>query len=52
LFLIASKNTYIKVIDIANIYINIFKEFKNINAIIAFINVISNLYINKSLSNN
>ena len=51
LFLIANKNIYIKVINVASIYINIFKKLKNINAIIAFINVINNLYIDKSSNN-
>jgi len=52
LFLITNKNIYIKVINIASIYINIFKKLKNINAIIVFINVINNLYINRNSNNN
>jgi len=52
LFSVANRDTYIKAINIANIYINIFKKLKNINTIIAFINVINSLYINKSLNNN
>jgi len=52
LFLIANKDIYIEVINIANICINIFKKLKNINAIIVFINIINSLYINKSLNNN
>jgi len=39
LFLVANKDTYTKVINIANICINRFKKLKDINAIIAFINV-------------
>ena len=52
LFLVANRDTYIKAINIANIYINIFKKLKNINIIIAFINVINKLYINRSSNNN
>ncbi len=51
LFLIASRDIYVKAINIANICINIFKELKNINAIIAFIDVINSLYIDKNSSN-
>jgi len=51
LFLIASKDTRIKVINIANIYINTFKELKDINAIIALNNAINSSYINRSLNN-
>ncbi len=52
LFLIASRNIYTKAINVASIRINIFKELKDINAIITFINVINSLYINKSSNNN
>ncbi len=51
LFLIINKNTYIKVINIASIYINISRKLKNIDAIIAFINVINSLYIDRSSNN-
>jgi len=51
LLLIANKNIYTKTINIANIYINIFRELKDINTIIAFINIINNLYIDKSSGN-
>jgi len=52
LFLIASKDTYTKVINVANIRINTFKKLENINTIIAFINVINSLYINRNSNNN
>ncbi len=41
----------IKVINIANTYINIFKKLENINIIIVFVNTINNLYIDKNLNN-
>jgi len=43
---------YTKVINIANICINIFKKIENINTIIAFVSVINSLYINRSLNSN
>ncbi len=52
LFLIANRNMYTKVINIANIYINTSKKLENINIIIIFINIINKLYINKSSNNN
>jgi len=52
LFLVANKNTYTKVINIANIRINTFKKLRNINAIIAFVNAINSLYIDRSLNSN
>jgi len=52
LFLIANKDIYIKIINIASICINIFRKLKNINAIIAFINAINSLYINRNSNNN
>jgi len=51
LFLIVSRNMRIKVINIANTYINIFKKLENINIIIVFVNTINNLYIDKNLNN-
>ena len=51
MFLVVSKNIYIKITIITNIYINIFKEFRNTNIIILFINIINSLYIDKSLNN-
>ena len=45
LFLVASKNTYTKVINIANTCINISKKLKDIDTIIALINIINSLYI-------
>ncbi len=42
---------YIKTTIIANICINIFREFCNINIIILFINIIDNLYIDRNLNN-
>jgi len=51
LFLIANKNIYIKIINIASTCINISRKFKNINTIIIFINIINNLYINRSSNN-
>ncbi len=41
----------IKITIIANIYINIFRELRDINTIILFVNTIDNLYIDKSLNN-
>ncbi len=52
LFLIANKNTYTKVINIASICINMFKKLENVNTIIAFINVINSSYIDRSSNNN
>ncbi len=52
LFLVASRDIYAKVINIANIRVNTFKELKDINAIIAFLNAINSLYIDKSSNNN
>ncbi len=52
LFLVANRDTYIKTINVANICINMFKKLRNINTIIAFINVINSLYIDKSSNNN
>ena len=52
LFLIASRDTYIKTINIANTYINISRKLENINTIIALINAINSLYINRSSNNN
>jgi len=52
LFLVANKNIYAKVINIANIRINTFKKLKNANTIIALINVINSSYINRSSNNN
>ncbi len=40
-----------KTIIIANIYINIFKEFKDTNIIIALTNTIDSLYIDRDLNN-
>jgi len=51
LFLVANKNTYTRAISVANIRINTFKKFKNVDAIIAFVGVTSSLYINKSSNN-
>jgi len=51
LFLVANKNTYIEVINIANICINITRELKDINIIITFINIINSLYIDRSSNN-
>ncbi len=51
LFLVANRDTYTKVINIANIYINMFRELEDVNTIIAFISVINSLYINKNLNN-
>ncbi len=42
---------YIEAINIANICINTFRKLKNINTIIAFINVINSLYIDRSSNN-
>jgi len=52
LFLVASRNTCIKVVDIASICVNIFKEFEDINTIIVFVNTIDSLYINRSSNSN
>ena len=51
LFLVASRNIYIKAINIASIYINIFRKLKDINTIIALVNAINSLYINRSSNN-
>jgi len=51
LFLIANKNIYIKVIVVASIYINIFKELRDTNTIILLINSINSLYIDRNLNN-
>ena len=51
MFLVANKNTYTRAISVANIRINTFKKFKNVDAIIAFVGVTSSLYINKSSNN-
>jgi len=52
LFLVANKDIYIKVINIASICINIFKKLKDINTIIAFINTINSLYIDRNFNSN
>jgi len=51
LFLVASRDTCAKVINVANIRINTFKELKNVDTIIAFVDAINSSYIDKSLSN-
>ena len=51
MFLVASKDTCAKIVNIANIRTNIFKELENINTIIVFINIINSLYIDRSSNN-
>jgi len=51
LFLVASRDIYTKTINIANIYINIFKELENIDTIIVFVNIINSLYIDRNSNN-
>jgi len=51
LFLVANRDIY-KTINIASICISIFRELENINIIIALINIINSLYIDKSLNSN
>ena len=51
LFLVASRNTCAKAIDIASIRINTFRELENIDAIIAFVDVINSSYIDRSSNN-
>ncbi len=48
LFLVANKDTYIKIINIASTCINISRKLKDINAIIVFVNIINSLYIDRS----
>ncbi len=50
LLLIANKDTYAKVINVANTCINTFKKLENVDAIIAFVNIINSLYIDRSLN--
>ncbi len=49
LFLIANRDTYAKVINIASICINTSRKLKNIDTIIAFINAINSSYVDRSL---
>jgi len=51
LFLVASRNIYIKTTIVADIYIDIFREFRDINTIILFVNTIDSLYIDTSSNN-
>ncbi len=48
LFSVASRDTYTEAINIANIYINTFREFENINTIIIFVNAINSLCVDRN----
>ncbi len=50
LFLIANRNICAKVISVASTRVSTSRKLKNINAIIAFINAINSLYIDRSSS--
>ncbi len=50
LFLVASRDTCVEAIDVANICINTFRKLGDVNAIIAFVNVTNSSYVDRSLS--
>jgi len=48
LFSVASRDIYTGTINIASIYINIFRELEDIDTIIVFVDTIDSLYIDKN----
>jgi len=52
LFLIANRDTCVEAIDVANICVNMFKKLEDVDAIIAFVDVINSSYIDESSSDN